>query len=47
MASSKGYLDFILEQLSELDDVTYRAMMDYKQERIMTLGELTPEWWIG
>ena len=20
-------------------------MMDYKQERIMTLGELTPEWW--
>ena len=27
MASSKGYLDYILEQLSELDDVTYRAMM--------------------
>lgn len=27
MASSKEYLDFILEQLSELDDVTYRAMM--------------------
>ena len=47
MASSKGYLDFILEQLSELDDVTYMAMMDYKQERIMTLGELTPEWGIG
>ena len=23
-----------------------RIMMDYKQERIMTLGELTPEWWI-
>ena len=22
-------------------------MMDYPQERIMTLGELTPEWWIG
>lgn len=22
-------------------------MMDYKKERIMTLGELTPEWWIG
>ena len=21
-------------------------MMDYTQERIMTLGELTPEWWI-
>lgn len=27
MASSRGYLDYILEQLSELDDVTYRAMM--------------------
>ena len=27
MASSKEYLDFILEQLSELDDVSYHAMM--------------------
>lgn len=27
MASSKEYLDFILEQLSELEDVSYRAMM--------------------
>ena len=27
MASDKGYLDFILEQLSELEDITYRAMM--------------------
>ncbi len=27
MASSKEYLDYILEQLSELDKVTYRAMM--------------------
>ena len=27
MASSKSYLDFVLEQLSELDDVTSRAMM--------------------
>ncbi|HIW21555.1 MAG TPA: TfoX/Sxy family protein [Candidatus Dorea intestinavium] len=27
MASSKKYLDFILEQLSDLDDVTYRVMM--------------------
>ena len=27
MASSKGYLDFILEQLSELEDISYRAMM--------------------
>ena len=27
MASSKSYLDFILEQLSELENVSYRAMM--------------------
>ncbi len=27
MASSKEYLDFILEQLSDLEDVSYRAMM--------------------
>ena len=27
MASSKEYLDFILEQVSELDDVSYKAMM--------------------
>jgi TfoX/Sxy family transcriptional regulator of competence genes len=27
MASSKDYLDYILEQLSELEDVSYRAMM--------------------
>ena len=27
MASSKQYLDFILEQLSSLKNITYRAMM--------------------
>ena len=27
MASSKEYLDFILEQLSDLKEITYRAMM--------------------
>ena len=27
MASSKKYLDFIMGQLSELEDVTFRAMM--------------------
>ena len=27
MASGKGYLDFILEQLSGLEGVSYRAMM--------------------
>ncbi|MBR4501451.1 MAG: TfoX/Sxy family protein [Clostridia bacterium] len=27
MASNKGYLDFILEQLSGLEDITWKAMM--------------------
>ena len=27
MASSKNYLQFILEQLSELEEITYRSMM--------------------
>lgn len=27
MASSKEYLDFILENLSDLEEITYRAMM--------------------
>ncbi|MBQ9531337.1 MAG: TfoX/Sxy family protein [Eubacterium sp.] len=27
MASDKNYLNFVLEQLSDLDGVTYRAMM--------------------
>lgn len=27
MASSKEYLDYILEQLSELDEITHKAMM--------------------
>lgn len=38
MASSKEYLAFVLDQLSELDDITYRAMMGeyvlYYQGRI-------------
>ena len=27
MASSKEYLDFVLDQLSQLEEITYRAMM--------------------
>ena len=27
MASTKEYLDFILDQLSDLEDISYRAMM--------------------
>ena len=29
MASSKEYLEFILGKLSELEEITYRAMMIY------------------
>ena len=33
MASSKEYLNFILEQLSGLEDITHRAMMgEYARE---------------
>ena len=39
MASSKEYLGFILEQLSGLEEITYRAMMGeyiiYYRERIV------------
>lgn len=39
MASSKEYLDFILEQLSKLDDITYRAMMgEYRLYIIVGCG---------
>ena len=39
MASSKEYLEFVLEQLQELDEITYSAMMGeyilyYKQKII-------------
>lgn len=39
MASSKEYLQFILEQLSDLEDIEYRAMMGeyilYYRDRIV------------
>ena len=39
MASSKDYHEFVLEQLSELSDITYRAMMGeyiiYYQGRVI------------
>lgn len=39
MASSKEYLDFVLEQLSGLEEITYRAMMGeyiiYYRDRII------------
>ncbi len=33
-------------QLSPEKYKSVEVMMDYENERIMTLGELTPEWWI-
>lgn len=39
MATSKAYLSFIMDQLSDLEDVTYRAMMGeyilYYKEKIV------------
>lgn len=39
MATSKEYLSFILEQLSELDEITYKSMMGeyviYYREKII------------
>lgn len=39
MASSQDYLQFVLEQLSELDDISYRAMMGefilYYREKVI------------
>lgn len=39
MASSKAYLDFVLDQLSQLEEITYRAMMGefiiYYREKII------------
>ena len=48
MASSKEYLDFILEQLSELEEISYRAMMGeyiiYYRGKI--IGEIYDDRWI-
>lgn len=39
MASTKEYLDYVLEQLSELEEITYSAMMGeyiiYYREKIV------------
>ena len=48
MASGKEYRDFILEQLSDLDDVSYRAMMGeyilyYRGKNIKDIIELANE----
>jgi len=33
-------------QLMPKEYKNVEILMDYKKERVMTLGELTPEWWI-
>ena len=48
MASSKEYLDFILEQLSELEEISYRAMMGeyiiYYRGKI--IGGIYDDWFL-
>lgn len=36
----------LMTQLMPEDYRKIEIMMDYKNERIVTLGDLTPEWWI-
>ena len=38
MASSKVYLDFVLEQLSGLEEITYRAMMGASSTTVVRLS---------
>ena len=48
MASSKEYLQFILEQLSDLEEITYRTMMGeyiiYYREKIVGVFMMTDFW---
>lgn len=37
--------EFIV-QMMEKDYQDIEVMMDYKNNKVMTLGELTPEWWL-
>ena len=48
MASSKDYLQFVLEQLSELQEITYRAMMGefiiYYREKSLAVYMMIGYW---
>lgn len=48
MASSKDYLQFILDQLTALPDITYKPMMGefilYNQERFLAAYMTTGFW---
>lgn len=37
--------EFIV-QLMEKDYQKVEVMLDYKQAKVMTMGELTPQWWL-
>lgn len=36
----------LMTQLMPKDDRDVQVMLDYESNRVVTLGELTPEWWI-
>lgn len=36
----------LMAQLIPNDYRTIEILLDYESERIITLGEITPEWWI-
>ena len=36
----------LMTQLMPQDYRGFEVMLDYEKERIVTLGELTPEWWL-
>lgn len=37
--------EFIV-QLMEQDYQKVEVMLDYKQAKVITMGELTPQWWL-
>ena len=37
----------LMVQLMPYSYKNVEIMLDYEQERVVTLGDLTPEWWIG
>ena len=49
MASTKEYLDFVMEQLSGLDELSSRAMMGtyilYYRGRIFWVGYMMTDFW--
>ena len=44
MSSSKAYLQFVLEQLSDLKEITYRPMMD---EYLLYYTSVPTRWYMN